>query len=648
MTEPVSGWIRRISAATHSLRFKTTVGVTVLIVMIAALLSSLFVAYLQRSESDGARRLAEETTEVIAATVASGVRSRDLDESETLLDGFLSDSRVLYVILTTPSGSLVRSSEHCPAELAAYLEAPPEWKGALYQAHALPSPAPLDRHRLEVCVPVGGAGSSPAAGSGILRAGFSTLATSRRVEELRWRVAMITFAIIVLGTFGTMFLTGRIVGPIQELARGTHRLAEGDFDFRAPVETHDEVGVLARSFNRMTERLREAMEAQRQFTSDQRRLVEVKTREIEETREHLSNIVENVGASILVADLDGTVISANTHTMRIFGTKPEFTVGRHLSEFSCEPEMDIVRLRYRLQRSGIPRVSEARFHLDDRHELDLLITHTLLRDGGGNPAGFLQITKDITELKRMERRLVSSERLSAMGEMAGEIGHELNNYLMAIGGRAELITTALAHGKDPRHLDKVERSARIIAEQVAEMRRLTDGLLDSARKETAPQEFDLNDLVRSTVDFVKPQNKFDALTLRVETPPGALQVVADPQQIRQVVLNLLSNGAESCRDRPEPGGELQVCTFREQDEVGFSVGDNGVGIDEPTRQRIFEPHFTTKPDGHGFGLAVCHRVVENHGGVIRVDSSPGQGATFTVRLPLRVAESASAGGPASP
>ena len=621
-----------MSQTTQSLRFKTTVAVTTLIVMIAALLSTLFVAHLQRTESDAARRLAEETTEVIAATVAAGEARKASIATEDLLGSFLRDSRVLYVILTTPDGSTTHRAPHCPGDLSPYLDAPPVPGPSLYQAHAIPGPAPFDPDRLEVTVPIG---ATP--DGGLLRAGFSTLATSRRVVELRWRVLMITLAIITLGTFGTMFLTGRIVGPIQELAHGTRRLADGDFDFRAPVETNDEVGVLARSFNRMTERLREAMEIQRQFTSDQRRLVEVKTREIEETREHLSNIVENIGASILVADLDGTVVSANTHTMHIFGTKPEFTVGRHLWEFACDESLDVTALRTELQRSGRPKVSEAAFHLDDDHEMDLLITHTLLRDGSGSPAGFLQITKDITVIKRMERRLVSSERLSAMGEMAGEIGHELNNYLMAIGGRAELITTALARGNDPRSLDKVQRSARIIAEQVAEMRRLTDGLLDSARKETELQEFDLNALVTSTVDFVRPQNKFDRITFRLEMPPGEIRLEADPQQVRQVVLNLLSNGADACRDEDEGRGELRVGTFHEGDEVGFSVTDDGQGIDAATRRRIFEPHFTTKPDGHGFGLAVCHRVVENHGGSIRVESQVGRGTTFTVRLPRAAA-----------
>jgi len=132
----------------------------------------------------------------------------------------------------------------------------------------------------------------------------------------------------------------------------------------------------------------------------------------------------------------------------------------------------------------------------------------------------------------------------------------------------------------------------------------------------------------------------------VTDPP--LVTLADPQQIRQVVLNLLANAADATIERNREGGEIRVRVFRDPAGVGVVVSDDGSGIDERTRARLFEPHFTTKPTGHGFGLAVCHRVVENHGGSIRVESTPGAGATFTVRLPRRTRESSAAVASVSP
>ena len=444
--------------------------------------------------------------------------------------------------------------------------------------------------------------------------------------ELRWRASLIVLSIIVLGTAGTSFLVGRIVGPIQDLAAATERIAAGHLDQRMESVSDDEIGILARSFNQMADRLRSSMNKQTSWSRELEERVREKTREIEETRRHLSNIVENVGASILVADLDGTIVSANSHTTHIFGAKPEWTVGRNLSEFTCDPRRGPAELR---ELTG-PQTYEARFRLDAQTDLDLLVTHTLLRDVQGRPAAILQITKDISEIRHMEQHLVDSERLSRMGEMAGEIGHELNNYLMAIGGRAELIPIALDQGQ----YEKVRSSAGIIVEQVADMRKLTDGLLESARKETSPQDVDLNEIVTDTVEFVRPQNRFDDIQFDVHLTDGPLITFADPQQIRQVILNLLSNGSDSIRDKQSSGGTLLVETFRNDSEVGFRVGDDGLGIEESTRARIFEPHFTTKDTGHGFGLAVCHRVITNHRGRISVSSTPGQGAVFTIGLPL--------------
>ncbi|MBZ0268198.1 HAMP domain-containing protein [bacterium] len=628
---------------TRSLRFKVTVGVMFFIVMVSVLLSTLFVVYMETSQREASKRLVEEATIVIAATIGHSLAEGSELALRDRLAGFLDDTRILYVVASNGAGEVFRITDHCPPDLLPVLERPPP-STAPFREHALPGGRPGERMEITAPLP----GESGANAGGMVRVGYLVGARADRAAELRWRAIVITLAMIVLGTAGTMFLSGRVVGPIQDLARCATAIADGDLHVRVPEESDDEVGLLAVSFNRMTARLRASIEVERGLSRDLERRVRDKTREIGETREHLSNVVEHVGASIIVADLDGTILSANTYTMHIFGTKPEFTVGRHLDEFTCRSDLHVAGIREALESTGAPHVYNAHFHLDESHDIEVLITHTLLRDVHGDAGGYLQITKDITELRRMEKRLVSSERLSAMGEMAGEIGHELNNYLMAIGGRAELITAALARGADRRSLAKVEKGARIIAEQVADMRRLTDGLLNSARKETSPAEIDLGELVRSTVEFVRPQNRYDRITfdVKVENPP--LVTLADPQQIRQVVLNLLANAADATIERNREGGEIRVRVFRDRTGVGMVVSDDGAGIDERTRARLFEPHFTTKPTGHGFGLAVCHRVVENHGGSIRVESAPGAGATFTVRLPPKARESRGAVASATP
>jgi PAS domain S-box-containing protein len=242
-------------------------------------------------------------------------------------------------------------------------------------------------------------------------------------------------------------------------------------------------------------------------------------------------------------------------------------------------------------------------------------------------------TQDITALKAMEHRLVESERLSAMGEMAGEIGHELNNYLAAIGGRADLIPMAL----EQDNLDLARKGARVVAEQIDKMRVLTDGLLESARCHRSPQETDLNDVIQRTLDLVQPQNKYDRIKFDVTLHSSAPTVYIDPQQLQQVILNLLSNGADAVQAK-EDGGRLWVESFAGGNEAMLRVRDDGSGIPPDLIARIFEPRFTTKATGHGFGLAVCHRIVTSHGGRIELESRPGEGTTFTVHFPLCVAD----------
>jgi two-component system nitrogen regulation sensor histidine kinase NtrY len=605
----MSPQLERPRSVVRSLRFRATVGVASLLAMIAVLLTTVFVVYVEREEESFRRHTAEDLAASFAPALAAAIAEGDAAALRLATDPLHADARIPHFAI--------------------------EVDGVIRLQHGTPpgreSEVASVRHRIT---------DAQGRELGALVLGYELADRHSGVSEIRWRAAVITLAMIVFGMAGTMFLVGRIVSPIQDLALATRRLAQGDFDFRLPDTGDDEIGALARNFAEMTGRLRAATERRLEWQRELETRVAEKTREIEETRKHLSNIVENVGASILVADLDGTIVSANTHAMHIFGTKPEFLVGRNLAEFPRDGR-DAASILSEIREARGPIVSEGTWRLDERRELDLLVTHTLLRDAEGEPAGVLQITKDITPLKGMERRLVSSERMSAMGEMAGEIGHELNNYLMAIGGRAELILAALDRKVDAHVLAKVRAGAGIIAGQVSEMRRLTDGLLESARTETSPREFDLAELVRSTIEFVRPQNRFDAVRIELTAPDGGLTLHADPQQIRQVVLNLLSNAAEAIRERGDTGGTIRVEIFRQEETAGVRVSDDGRGFDDETRRRIFEPHFTTKEKGHGFGLAVCHRVVENHGGRIEAASRPGEGATFTIQLPLNPSPSAS-------
>ena len=236
------------------------------------------------------------------------------------------------------------------------------------------------------------------------------------------------------------------------------------------------------------------------------------------------------------------------------------------------------------------------------------------------------------ELRNAQKMLIHSERMAAKGEMAAEIGHEISNYLAAISARAQMLTMELGKAEP----DKIARHARIIMEQASNMAILTKGLMDFSHKEMKIVRVDVNDLVRRTADFVRPQNKFDQVEFALELGEGLPAITADPGQLQQVFINLFQNAAEAMIEKGTTEKRITVTTGWERagETVLLRVSDNGPGMSRAILDKVFEPTFTTKPTGHGFGLSTCYRIAAAHRGRIWAESEVGRGATFALILPV--------------
>ncbi len=246
--------------------------------------------------------------------------------------------------------------------------------------------------------------------------------------------------------------------------------------------------------------------------------------------------------------------------------------------------------------------------------------------------------REYIHLQKMTQALISSERMAAKGDMAAEVAHEINNYLQVLSGRTQLLLMRAARAGD----EAMKGDADIIRQQVDRMSALAKGLLDFSHKGVQLRVFDLDRLVLDTVDFVRPQNLFDRVELVTEVGAGAGQVQADPGQLQQVLINLLRNAAQAIREAaPSPEemhGRIEVRTATgRKGTIRVVVTDNGPGMAADVVAHVFEPGFTTKDDGHGYGLATCYRILQNHGGKITVQSELGCGATFVLELPRGMA-----------
>jgi two-component system sensor histidine kinase HydH len=237
----------------------------------------------------------------------------------------------------------------------------------------------------------------------------------------------------------------------------------------------------------------------------------------------------------------------------------------------------------------------------------------------------------VLENSQLALRLRERDRLAAIGEMAAGLAHEIRNPLGAIKGAAEYLEPSRGGARDDAEL------LQVIVEEANRLNSVVSQFLDYARPFRAQlAAADLNEVVRKTAKLCEARAKDGGpsapivLDLDAELP----HTEVDAEQLKQVILNLVLNGMEATGERATPV-EVSTRWIRDRDRVEITVRDRGPGIPKETLDHLFIPFFTTKPKGTGLGLAVCQRIVTNHGGDIRVESQLGAGTQFTVRLPLK-------------
>ncbi len=239
--------------------------------------------------------------------------------------------------------------------------------------------------------------------------------------------------------------------------------------------------------------------------------------------------------------------------------------------------------------------------------------------------------RDVTDERAMTRRLVESEKMSAIGNLAGGVAHEINNPLGGILAFSQLMK------RDQGRTSADLESLSLIEESALRCKRIVESLLKFSRRSKA-EDRRLSDLSKCVEDatmlFRAQAKKYPKVYVDMTLGTGLPEVYGDPAQLGQVVLNLLQNALQAL-----PGGEghISVETGFEDAHVFFRVADDGVGISTENLSRIFEPHFTTKPpgEGTGLGLAIAYRIVEDHGGHFMVASTLGKGSRFTVMIPVQ-------------
>ncbi|MCK9375523.1 MAG: ATP-binding protein [Syntrophobacterales bacterium] len=242
-----------------------------------------------------------------------------------------------------------------------------------------------------------------------------------------------------------------------------------------------------------------------------------------------------------------------------------------------------------------------------------------------------QVELKTEELLESQERLLHSERFAAVGEAAAYVSHEIKNPLMVIGGLANQVARRLL--EDPAAQEKLQ----IIQNEVKRLESFLGDLRDFLRPALpSKQEVDLNQVIQEVGALMGDAIREKGGTLEERLDPDLPAIEADPNQIKQVLVNLVKNAAEATEER----GKILVSSWSRDGQVWFAVQDTGKGMSEEVLDKIFHPFFTTKDKGTGLGLAVINKIITDHHGAITVDSTAGQGSTFTVRLPQKGANAA--------
>jgi signal transduction histidine kinase len=236
-----------------------------------------------------------------------------------------------------------------------------------------------------------------------------------------------------------------------------------------------------------------------------------------------------------------------------------------------------------------------------------------------------EVAKRTRDLEQVQEKLIRSERLAAVGELASGVGHELRNPLNVIRNCAYLLKMPLSEKDDAEAVNTLA----VLDKQIDIANKIVTDLLDFTRI-TPPSQVrvDLKNIINESLSWITVPSQ---VTVKTDLNGNSRPVRTDPEQISRVFVNIISNAIQAMNAR---GGELDIETGEDGDYVWIKFRDNGCGIPAENLEKIFEPLFTTKPKGIGLGLAISKRLVEENGGKIEVVSQAGQGATFTVKLPL--------------
>jgi len=431
---------------------------------------------------------------------------------------------------------------------------------------------------------------------------------------------IITLLILFGAIWFGFYIAHGLTGPIKKLADATRRVAEGELDFQLTRDSDDEMGLLVDSFNRMTHDL----SASNRKLGEANVALQKSTVLAEQRRHYMETVLKNVTAGVIAINERNEITTINKFAEELLRINPTEFLNKDFHDILIRPHVAILEDFFReLHASGRQSIERhLRLTVRKGETFSLLVNITRLEEEGQH-IGYVIVFDNLTKLEK-------AQRLAAWQEVARRIAHEIKNPLTPIQLSAQRLRK--------RYLDKITEDAevfdqctRTIVNQVEEIKRLVSEFSDFARMPQVKKKMgNIVSIAEDTLILYREAHKHIAfsVTCREAIPEFSF----DPVQIKRILINLLDNAVSVLAE----GGEISV-TFsvnRQDRTVIMEVADNGPGLQDAIKLRLFEPYFSTKKSGTGLGLAIANTIVTEHNGTIRVRDNQPHGAVFLVELPL--------------
>lgn len=430
-------------------------------------------------------------------------------------------------------------------------------------------------------------------------------------------LTVVALLVVFCAVWMGFYLAKTITIPIMRLADGTRRVADGDLSFAIDVRSDDEIGSLVSAFNKMTADLRIGRE-QLELSAQMLRKQNI---EIEERRRYMEIVLKNVSAGVVTIDADGVITTFNTSAERMLNLNAADILNKNYKNLLDGPHLAMVGEIQESLKSVHEETVEIplRLSIDGRPRSFLAYINSLKDDTGHN-VGMVMVIDDLTELER-------AQRMTAWREVARRIAHEVKNPLTPISLSAQRLKRKYSQKVNEPVFDEC---TQMIISHVELIRNLVNEFSAFARFPTAsPKPCDLPPIIEETVALYREGHAGIDFNITVGDDIPSMNL--DYQQIKQAMINLVDNAVSAIRSRGKIDIDVSFDPILKM--VRIEVADDGVGISNEDKIRLFEPNFSTKKAGMGLGLTIVNSIITDHNGMISVQSNHPRGAKFVIELP---------------